>query len=105
MVGLALLRIAPLTSAPADPRSSAEPETASAMASMAARTVGISRTGHSYSPIRTTAAASLVTAFSVFGLAPCPGPVGGVDPDQVGGEPHCLGRHRAVSPAARYALS
>jgi hypothetical protein len=42
------------------------------MASIAARTVGISRTGHWCSPILVIALASLVTALSAFGLAPCP---------------------------------
>ena len=42
------------------------------MASTAARTVGISRTGHRCAPILATAPASRVTAFASFGLEPCP---------------------------------
>ena len=87
MVGLALLRTVPATSAPAGPSnpsssSAARPPSsapsgsrvpaAAAMASTAARTVGISRTGHWYAPILATASASRVTAFAVFGLEPCP---------------------------------
>ena len=87
MVGLALLRTVPATRAPAGPsRASSSsavrpPVSASAgscvpaeaaMASTAARTVGISRTGHRKAPILVIASASRSTAFASFGLAPCP---------------------------------
>lgn len=39
---------------------------------MQATTVSVSRTGHRYSPIRATAAASRLTALARFGLEPCP---------------------------------
>ncbi|CAM5686746.1 hypothetical protein SALBM217S_00671 [Streptomyces griseoloalbus] len=43
-----------------------------AVAVSAARTVGVSRSGHSCSPMRVTAAARRVTAFSRLTLEPCP---------------------------------
>ena len=81
MVGLALLRIVPATRAaagpsPASSSSAASPSggagrpAAAAMASIAARTVGISLTGQRCVPILVTAALSRVTAFSGWGLAP-----------------------------------
>jgi hypothetical protein len=39
---------------------------------MQAATVGVSRTGHSYSPIRATAAARRLTALARLGLEPWP---------------------------------
>lgn len=38
----------------------------------AARTVGVSRSGHSCAPMRAIAAHRRVTAFSLFTLEPCP---------------------------------
>ena len=43
-----------------------------AISASAARTVGVSRTGHSCAPIRATAAASLLTALARLTLEPWP---------------------------------
>lgn len=81
MVGLALLRTVASTSSAAGPSFSSRLSTSARSVSMpwraassvrAARTVGVSRNGHSCSPMRVTAAASRVTAFSLLTLEPCP---------------------------------
>ncbi len=81
MVGLVVLRRTAPSIRVAVPNSSTSASAFSGVASVPASSateasstfmVGVSRTGHSWAPIRATAAASSVTAFSRFIIEPCP---------------------------------